>query len=293
MRRIQELPIEQIEVINPRERDASLFEENIASIKRVGLKRPIVVNNRFLGETGRYELVCGQGRLEALKKLGAATIPALTVNVDRPTALIMSITENTARQTPSPLWFAKMVKGLHEGGMTVAEISEVLGKSTESVYGYLTLINEGEDILLSAVEQGRLSATVAIEIARASTAEDQKILLEGYEQGDFNVRELSLVRKMIEVRNRLGKARSPSGSGKKNGRQIKNLEDLREEIKRTLTNQETFVQKSQRAENRLVMLAEGFKRLREDPLWGEILADEGLTNFPKLKGNLLVGLFEN
>jgi len=239
-----------------------------------------------------YELVCGQGRIEAYQQLGKTSIPALMVDVDLPTALIMSIAENAARQTPAPIWFAKMVKGLYESGMSATEIGEVIGKSDEAVYGYLTLIKWGEDILLNAVEQGRVSATVAIEMARSSTPENQRLLLEGYKQGEFNPRELRTVRKLLDLRNRFGKARIPFTKEVRIVKQIKTLEDLREEIKRTLAKQEEFVLKSQRAENRLVMLADGFRRLRDDPVWDTLIKNEELTDFPKLRGNSLASLFE-
>ena len=292
MRKIQDIPISKIKIINPRERDPSKFEENVNSIRDVGLKRPVVLNTRYLDKTGMYELVCGQGRIEAVRQLGELTIPALMVDVDRPTALIMSIAENAARQTPAPIWFAKMVKGLYENGMSATDIGEVIGKSDEAVYGYLALIKWGEEILLNAVEQGRVSATVAIEMARSSTPENQRLLLKGYEQGEFNPRELKTVRKLLDLRNRFGKVRMPFTKEVRIVNQIKTLDDLREEIKRTLTKQEEFVQKSQRAENRLVMLADGFRRLRDDPVWDTLIKNEELTDFPKLNGNLLASLFE-
>jgi len=293
MRQIQEIPINRIQIINPRERDPAQFSENVASIKRLGLKRPVVVNNRYLSETGKYELVCGQGRLEAVTQLGWESIPSLMVNVDRPTALLMSIAENAARQTPSPIWFAKMVKTMHDSCMTVAEIGEVLGKSEDAIYGYLKLINEGEDILLSAVEQGRVSVSVAIEISRVQDQEQQRLLLEGYEKGEFNIREMNAVRKLLDMRNRFGKTVSTTRNNSKPTKPIRTLEELREEIKRTLAKQEEFVQKSQRAENRLVILSDGFRRLRDDPDWTALIEGAGLTDFPRLRGESFAGLFED
>ncbi|HXK54565.1 MAG TPA: ParB N-terminal domain-containing protein, partial [Hyphomicrobiales bacterium] len=48
----------------------------------IGLKKPITVTPR-MGEDDqeRYLLVCGEGRLNAFRNLGEATIPALVISV--------------------------------------------------------------------------------------------------------------------------------------------------------------------------------------------------------------------
>ncbi|MCA0891744.1 ParB N-terminal domain-containing protein [Qipengyuania flava] len=75
------IPIDAIEVLNPRARNKRIFEELVDSIAKVGLKRPITVRRAETGEG--YELVCGQGRKEAFQKLGQSTIPALVVDATR------------------------------------------------------------------------------------------------------------------------------------------------------------------------------------------------------------------
>jgi len=291
MRQIAEIPIEQIVVVNPRERDPAKFKDNVDSIARVGLKRPIVVNTRFLEDSGKYDLVCGQGRLEAVKRLGWTLVPALIIDVDRPTALMMSIAENAARHSPPPIWFANVVKGLHDSGMKIAEIAVIIGKTTESVSQYLKLVTQGEECLIQAVEQGKISASLAMEIAHTPDKEQQILLLNAYQQGEISSGDMRTVRHMIEMRQKFGIRIQKTGTGK--CQTIKTIEDMRKEVKRSLVKQEEFVKKSQRAENRLMLLAEELSRLKEDPLWIEIVRAEGLTNFPKLKGELFVQLFDH
>ena len=62
------IPIGQITVLNPRVRNKRVFGELVASIRQLGLKKPITVSQRR-GQQG-YSLVCGQGRLEAVVSLG-------------------------------------------------------------------------------------------------------------------------------------------------------------------------------------------------------------------------------
>ena len=49
---VTEIHIQDIEVINPRQRDKELFEEIVESIGRVGLLKPILINSRYLEEKG-------------------------------------------------------------------------------------------------------------------------------------------------------------------------------------------------------------------------------------------------
>ena len=76
-RSIREIPLDRIEILNPRERNQKVFQEMVASIRALGLKKPITVAPRSEGGEERYVLVCGQGRVEAFQALGQKTIPAL------------------------------------------------------------------------------------------------------------------------------------------------------------------------------------------------------------------------
>ena len=97
------IPVDQIDVLNPRERNNRIFAEIVANIKAIGLKKPVVVTRRpGAAEDGRYLLVCGEGRLKAFKALGEASIPALIIQASEEDAFIMSLAENIARR--QSLW---------------------------------------------------------------------------------------------------------------------------------------------------------------------------------------------
>jgi len=72
------VPVDAITVLNPRVRNKRVFQELVTSIARLGLKKPITVSQR--PGRSRYDLVCGQGRLEAFIALGQAQIPAIVVD---------------------------------------------------------------------------------------------------------------------------------------------------------------------------------------------------------------------
>ncbi|MCQ1574621.1 ParB N-terminal domain-containing protein [Neorhizobium galegae] len=82
------IPIDRIRILNPRERDKRKFRLLVENISKVGLKRPITVSKRSTGENEtNYDLVCGQGRIEAFVALGQTHIPAMVIEAsknDRP-----------------------------------------------------------------------------------------------------------------------------------------------------------------------------------------------------------------
>ena len=100
---IETIPIDRITVLNPRVRDARKFAEIVESIDKVGLKQPIKVS-RTTGADGEvaYNLVCGQGRMEAFLALGQTEIPAIVTDLSEQDSLIESLVENIARCQPLP-----------------------------------------------------------------------------------------------------------------------------------------------------------------------------------------------
>ena len=98
------VPIDQIEVLNSRDRNMKDFEEIVENIRSIGLKKPITVTERE-GADGApaYLLVCDEGRLNAFRLLDESHIPALVVNVTDEDAFIMSPAENIARRGHRPL----------------------------------------------------------------------------------------------------------------------------------------------------------------------------------------------
>ena len=63
------VPVARVQVLNPRSRNKKQHQEIIDSIQAVGLKRPITVRRRIEDGEERFDLICGQGRLEAFDLL--------------------------------------------------------------------------------------------------------------------------------------------------------------------------------------------------------------------------------
>ena len=91
------IPVDQIQVVMSRTREKKQFEENVRSIGEMGLYKPILVNKRNLPATGKYDLICGEGRLLDHIQLGKTHIRADIVDVEDAQAHLMTLGENIAR----------------------------------------------------------------------------------------------------------------------------------------------------------------------------------------------------
>lgn len=127
--RVELVPIDRIKVLNPRERNQRNFKEIVDNIAKVGLKKPITVTRRAEADGPFYDLVCGQGRLEAYMALGQLEVPALVVSADREDCLIASLVENCARRQHHSLDLLQDIRGMEQRGYSQAEIARKTGLS--------------------------------------------------------------------------------------------------------------------------------------------------------------------
>ena len=109
------VPVHSVNVLNPRSRNRKVFNELVTSISHLGLKRPITVSRR--AGTAVFDLVCGQGRLEAFIALGQKEIPAVILDVEEEDCFVMSLVENLARRQHSPLELVEEIGALKKRGV--------------------------------------------------------------------------------------------------------------------------------------------------------------------------------
>ena len=151
---VKMIPIEQIRIVNPRHRDPKKFAAIVQSIKNVGLKMPIQVSRRLATETEEagYDLICGQGRLEAFIALGHKEIPAIVVEISREELLLRSLVENIARRYPQPMDLIREIERLKALGYSHHQIGEKLDVSGNLVRG----IDDSQECRRGAVAGSRL-----------------------------------------------------------------------------------------------------------------------------------------
>jgi ParB family chromosome partitioning protein len=174
------VPIDQVSVVNPRVRNQKSFDEIVRNIAELGLKRPITVAKRDDTAGIKYELVCGQGRLEAFKALGETEIPAVVVQASSEDCLVMSLVENLARRHHRSLDLLRDIQRLKKHGYSEREITVKTQLSIKYVHGVIRLLESTEHRLLRAVESGKIPVSVAVDIAEADDAGIQNVLKQAY-----------------------------------------------------------------------------------------------------------------
>ena len=281
MGEVRMIPVDRIEVLNPRERNAKAFEEIVGNIQAIGLKKPITVTPR-IGADGAefYRLVCGEGRLKAFKALGEAFIPALVATVSDEDAFIMSLAENIARRQYNSLELLAGIKKLHDLGYDKRAIAKKTGLTAEYVYGILTLLQQGEERLLIAVQKGRVPLNAALAIVGAGNDDKavQVALQEAYEKGELRGKQLILARQVIERRRTLGRSVARGMPRKREGVTSSSLvRTYQKEVDR----QKLMVKKAELAQQRLLFIVGAMGELLADENFANLLRAEGLDTLPK------------
>ncbi len=154
---IVELDLDSIEV-NPFQPRTSFNEEALnelaSSIKELGLIQPITV--RKLGFNS-YQLVSGERRYRASKKLGLTAIPAYIRIADDSESLAMALVENIQRQDLDPIEVALSYQRLiDEINLTQEQMSERVGKKRSTITNYLRLLKL-DPIIQTGIRDGFLS----------------------------------------------------------------------------------------------------------------------------------------
>src|SRR3972149_7197149 len=124
--------------------DLGDLDELMASISKVGLLQPIVVRPVEEG----YEVVAGNRRFEACRRLGWIKIPCHIVELDDKEAFEVSLVENVQRNMLNPVEeaeaFRRYVEDYGWGG--VSELARQIGKSQVYVSKRLRLLSLPKEV---------------------------------------------------------------------------------------------------------------------------------------------------
>jgi ParB family chromosome partitioning protein len=283
---IEMIPLDRISVINPRVRNKKVFRQIVDSISNVGLKKPITVSKNENGDgEAAYQLVCGQGRLEAFVSLGERSIPAIVVDVTEEDSLIMSLVENLARRKHRPLELLHDIGELGKRGYSEKEIAAKTGLSYEYVHSIRHLLEEGEERLLSAVEAEQIPVSVAIDIAEADEEGVQEALAQAYKDGLLRGKKLLLAKRLVEQRQRRGKAVLRGGPGAP--RSHMSSVGLVRAYEKEADRQRLMIKKAEITQNRLLFVVEAMRQLLADENFVTLLRAEGLATMPRPLADLI------
>jgi len=134
--------------------DEEALSQLADSIREVGVLQPVLV--RPAGD-GQYELIAGERRWRAARRVGLQTIPALVRETDDAAALEQALVENLHRDSLNPLEEAAAYQQLIEDfGLTHDEVAARVGRSRVTVSNTLRLLQLPPAIQKS-VKEGKLS----------------------------------------------------------------------------------------------------------------------------------------
>ncbi|MFM9828995.1 MAG: plasmid partitioning protein RepB C-terminal domain-containing protein [Sphingomonas sp.] len=276
--RIEWIAIDRITVVNPRLRGKRGFKDIVESIAQIGLKRPITVTRRIEADGPFYDLVCGQGRLEAYQALGQLEVPALVVSADPEDCLISSLVENCARRQHSAFDLLQDIGGMRERGYTVAQIARKTALSAEYVHGITRLLEKGEQRLLVSVESRTIPLSVAVEIAEADDHDVQRALQGAYENGLLRGKKLLAAKRLVEARRRRGKGLNSRGA--RPSEKMSSAALIRA-YQEDAARKRDMIRRANASKDRLMLITEAFRRLSGDGSFMVVLKDEKLDTMPE------------
>jgi ParB family chromosome partitioning protein len=282
------IPIDEINVLSSRARNRRQHREIVDNIEAVGLKRPITV--RWREDTGefRYDLVCGEGRLEAFRLLGETEIAAVVIEASESECLLRGLVENIARRKPRPIESMEEIGNLHKRGYSDDEIASKVGASAAWVSMIVMLLERAEERLITAVETGLIPLSFAIDIARSDSGEVQNILMDAYESGKIKGKKLPAIRRLLERRLK-NTSLAESTLGRRSASRRITTSDLIRVYQREAEKQRLLVKKSDYVQSKLLFLVEALKDLLADEGFMTLLRAEGLATMPRALESRIVG----
>jgi ParB family chromosome partitioning protein len=166
--------------------DDEKLEELVTSISENGVIQPVVVQKLESG----YELLVGERRWRASKKLGLKKIPAIIREVSDAQALEIAVIENIHRQDLNPIEEAAAYSRLaDEFALTQEMIAKKVGKSRTAVANTLRLLklsrNVKENLISGKISMGHARALLGLDNPQQIEVLRQEILKQ-----DLTVRQI-------------------------------------------------------------------------------------------------------
>ena len=171
--------------------DEGKLEELADSIREHGLIQPLLVRK----STNGYEIVAGERRWRAARKIGIKEIPAIVRELSDEENMLLAIIENMQREDLDPIEEAEGISQMIETyGLSQEQVSKSLGKSRPYITNQLRLLKLPEEIR-KMVSDGRLSSGHVRALITIDDEEKQiKLAVQAVEQG-LSVRQVEALAK--------------------------------------------------------------------------------------------------
>ncbi|MFW6124291.1 MAG: ParB/RepB/Spo0J family partition protein [Acidobacteriota bacterium] len=169
---------------NPQQARSQLgdMDDLINSIKERGVLEPILVRKKG----GNFEIIAGERRYIASKKIGLEMVPCIVMNVNDMEAMEISLIENLQRLDLDVFEEADGLKYLSENyGYNHEQISKKLGKARSTVTEIISISRIPEDLRKLCHEYDIKSRSTLVEISKQRDQEDMKRLVEAIKEREL------------------------------------------------------------------------------------------------------------
>jgi len=130
--------------------DEERIEELCRTIRTHGVIQPIIVREK----NGKYELIAGERRWRAVRRLGLEHIPAIVRNLNDSQAASVSLIENLQREELTAIEEAMAYQQLIQlHGLTQESLAQRLGKSQSTIANKIRLLQLGEPVRQALLER--------------------------------------------------------------------------------------------------------------------------------------------
>ena len=157
--RLRDVPLHLI-APNPKQPRRDFHETELReledSLRANGLLQPVTVRSSSGGQG--FELIAGERRVRAARRLGWSTITAIVRDISDQQLLTLALVENLQREDLNPIEEAEGYQRLaSESGFSHLQIAEAVGKERSTVANTLRLLNLPAEVQ-ALVRNGELSA---------------------------------------------------------------------------------------------------------------------------------------
>jgi ParB family chromosome partitioning protein len=173
--RIRMVPLAKIDP-NPQQARSELgnLEELMASIKAKGVLEPILVRPK----NDRYEIIAGERRYVACKRVGLNEIPAIEMIVKDNEAMELALIENLQRKDLDVFEEADGLNALVEiYRYNHAQLAEKIGKARSTITEIVNVARIPKKLRAICKESGITSRSTLIEIAKQEKQSDMERLI--------------------------------------------------------------------------------------------------------------------
>jgi len=202
-----EIPVSKVEP-NPyqprKEFEASQLEDLAESIQSEGLIQPIVVRE----VDGMFQLIAGERRWRAFKKLKLSKIPARIISAGNASAASMALIENLQRENLNPveesMGYASLIRDFD---LTQEKVAERVGKGRATIANALRLLTLPEEIR-GYLASGLLSTGHAKVLLGVEEKQEQVVIARRIIEEGVSVR---ATEDLVQSFKKTGKAKASAG----------------------------------------------------------------------------------